>query len=139
MHEEFEKLLRHIIQAGEVAKPNVNELVVKTLHFFQAMKKEFIEASPAEKKELIVVIKSMHERLSEELSKVLKKVGMSEDQLANVIEDPKLFTPQQQEMLTRAKREIEDTKKSVSRKSKNGKSSDKERGPSSRKSKWMKS
>ncbi len=139
MHEEFQKLLTLLIQAGEVAKPDVNELVLKTLAFFQAMKREFIEASPSERKELIEQIKSMHAQLSEELTKVLKKVGMSEDQLTNVFEDPKIFTSQQQDFLARAKQEIEETKKSVSRKLSKGKPDNQKKKPSGHKSKWMKS
>lgn len=139
MKDEFDQLLKLVVQAGEVVRPDFNELLLRSLHFFQSMRNEFVEASASERKELVEQLKSMHDRLYREFQKTMKKNGFTEDQLTNYLEDSKFFNEMQKEMLAKSRKEVEETKKSVSRKTKSKKSSDNDVIPTSRKSKWMKS
>jgi ribosomal 50S subunit-associated protein YjgA (DUF615 family) len=138
MKDEFDQLLKLVIKAGEDVRPDFSGVLTKMVHFFQLMRDEFVSASASERKEIVEQLKKMHEKLSHEFQKTLKKLGINEDQLVNYMEESKFFSDWQQEMLAKAKRSIDETKKSVSRKTKSTKSTEKEKTPSSRKSKWMK-
>lgn len=138
MKDEFDQLLKLVIKAGEDVRPDFSGVLTKMVHFFQLMRDEFVSASALERKEIVEQLKKMHEKLSHEFQKTLKKLGINEDQLVNYMEESKFFSDWQQEMLAKAKRSIDETKKSVSRKTKSTKSTEKEKTPSSRKSKWMK-
>ncbi|MBI5274593.1 MAG: hypothetical protein HY860_06025 [Chlamydiales bacterium] len=141
MHEEFERLLKLFATAGDQVKPNINELLLKTLAFFNALKAQFNESNEEERKELVVLMKKMHEQLAVELGKMAKKTGLNEEELMSLMDNPQHFTPEQRKVIAKTKEEIEDTKKALQRKVK-GKSAEKEsasKPKQSKKDKWMKS
>lgn len=144
MHEEFEKLLKVLEKAQEEINPSINELLLKTLSFFNSLKAQFKTANDEEKKEIIALMKDMHSKLTDEVKHMIKKTGLDEDELANFMKDPEHFTPEQQEILKRTQDEADRTKKEIldsSGPKEEKKSADHaKKSPKKRKKgKWMKS
>ena len=143
MHEEFEKLLKVLEKAEEQVNPNVNELLLKTLSFFNALKTQFKQANDEEKKEIVALMKDMHAKLSDEVKHMIRKTGLNEKDFTGLIQDPEQFTPEQQQILSKTKEEVEETKQTLLRSKKaqpeKKDSSHKKKHKKQKKDRWMKS
>jgi len=131
---DFERVLKLLEAANTDGTPSINELLVRSLYFFNTLKEELKDADKDRKKEILELMEEMHKRLAVEVEKISKKTGMSEDQLMNLLDDPAQFTPQQREIIQATRSEVNKTEKLIKGEKEKPKSKKKKK-----EDKWMKS
>ena len=114
INDEFEELLNAISQGLEGdARPNQDDVILKTYKFFSKLKTELKTANDDEKKEIIHMIRKMQDKINEFSRKNCEKVGMTESELTRLADDTNLFNSDQKRVLEMAKQDMMESCKSI--------------------------
>ena len=146
MEDEFDKLMKLLSGKAEEKEKQLDEIFQRCTEFFDRYKYVLAEGTSAEKEAIQKKMNILRDRLKEENTKAQTKLGISSEEIKNLAEEAKNFTPDQWEFLKNAQsklfQEKDEREKLILEDKKNREAELKlksKKKSTSRKSNWMKS
>ncbi len=115
MKEEFKRLLDLFSLSQEGKLASVDEVLKESVVFFDKLKDVFKTGSEDEKKEMLHVMNQMYSKLLTESQTLVKKSGMTDEQLEQFCDNPQNFTKEQWQMMEEARRQMLNSGREISR------------------------
>lgn len=114
LKDEYTRLLKMIEQATDSEEFSLEEVLKEAVVFFEALRKEFPQASKEDREEMVHMMTHLHATLQEVSKKTAEAAGMSEEDLSAYAENPSNFTPEQWQMVQDTKRQLYDSARKFS-------------------------
>lgn len=106
MKEEFKKLLDMFRQGFSGNSGDIDAVMKESFVMFDRMKNSLYDASEEEKQELVNSMTEFYNELMNETKRFAQKMGVSEDQLFAISENPNHFTPDQWTAMQETKNQL---------------------------------
>lgn len=102
LQDDFDKLMKKF-ESTDPEKVNMEEIMGDVMTFFTGLKSEILEATPEEREQIFANLSGMYTKLMGMTSKLASDLGISEQELLNLAEDMKSFTPEQRTLIEKTK------------------------------------
>lgn len=102
MQDDFDRLMKKF-EVSDPSKINMEEIMGEVMKFFTSLKKDIIEATPEEREQIFSNLSGMYTKLMGMTSKLASDLGISEQELLNLAEDMKSFSPDQRQLIEKTK------------------------------------
>lgn len=102
LQDDFEKLMKKF-EVSDPSKINMEEIMAEVMKFFSGLKKDILDASPEEREQIFANLSGMYTKLMGMTSKLAGDLGISEQELLNMAEDMKSFSPDQRQLIEKTK------------------------------------
>lgn len=114
MKDEFKRLMSLLTQHQDGKGVNLNELLRASTAFFKDLQTSFLTADQADKKEILHMVNEMYAAMAAQAREISKTTGMSQDDIAEYVQNPDNFTPEQWKMLQETREKISSSSKEIS-------------------------
>ncbi len=145
----FEKLMELIEESKDLQQVNLDPILMQAVQFFEELRQAYALANDHDRKELVLMMQSLYQKLQTVTKKVAEKAGMSEEELYTYSENPSNFSPDQWRMVQETKKKLFESVRQFSSQIDKEKSKKSQRTPSKsvksvspknvKKSGWLKS
>lgn len=105
LQEEFEKLMTYM-KSAEMGNVNMEEMMGQVMGFFGGLKTDLMSASPEERQEIFSKLSGMYSQIMDVSKGYAEKLGMSQQELLQLADDMKNFTPEQKELMEKTKSQM---------------------------------
>ena len=102
LQDDFDKLMKKF-EVSDPSQINMEEIMGEVMQFFSGLKKDIIDASPEEREQIFSNLSGMYTKLMGMTSKLAGDLGISEQELLNLAEDMKSFSPDQRQLIEKTK------------------------------------
>ena len=102
LQDDFDKLMKKF-ETSDPSQVNMEEIMGEVMTFFSGLKQEIIEATPEEREQIFANLSGMYTKLMGMTSKLASDLGISEQELLNLAEDMKSFSPEQRHLIEKTK------------------------------------
>ena len=107
MVREFDRVMEFFSLSPKEKEARIQEVFEDSVEYFEYFKHILMTGTPEEKKQAAERVVIIQKKIKEEVQRICEKTGMTEEQLTEIADDSKNFSPEQWEAIEKSKKKLE--------------------------------